>query len=80
MDDGQRATIASDMARRGRSRRGQRRALEREKAKLERDLERLAKLQPGGAPDRPIVVAAPPQVDIIAQRMRCPVCQTTLRL
>ena len=60
--------------------RTQRRANERRRLKLERDLERLAKLQPGGAPDRPIPVGAPPQIDIITQRTRCPICQTTLRL
>jgi hypothetical protein len=44
------------------------------------DLERLARLQPGGAPDRPIEIASPAQVEIIAERKPCPLCEGTLAL
>ena len=48
----------------------------RRRAQLEhvRDLERLARLAPGGAPDRPIDVDTPPLVDVMARagdRARC---------
>ncbi len=45
-----------------------------------RDLERLAGLEPGGAPDRPIEVEAPPVVDIMAEQRPCPLCQGSLHL
>lgn len=52
----------------------------RKEEKLTRDRERLARLQPGGAPDRPIGVSSPTQVDVIAARAPCPLCDTTLHL
>jgi ribosomal protein S27AE len=45
-----------------------------------RDLERLASLEPGGAPDRPIEVDAPPLVDVMAEQRACPLCQGSLHL
>ena len=45
-----------------------------------RDLERLARLELGGAPDRPIEVDTPPLVDVMAEARRCPLCEGSLRL
>ena len=45
-----------------------------------RDLERLARLAPGGAPDRPIAVDTPPLVDVMAEARPCPLCEGSLRL
>ena len=47
---------------------------------LVKDLERLARLAPGGAPDRPLDVEAPSQVEPIAQVQACPLCEGALRL
>jgi hypothetical protein len=44
------------------------------------DLERLARLAPGGAPDRPLEVEAPTQVEPIAEGTVCPLCAGPLRL
>ena len=44
------------------------------------DLERLARLAPGGAPDRPLDVEAPTQVEPIAEGAVCPLCEGALRL
>lgn len=45
-----------------------------------RDLDRLARLAPGGAPDRPIEVDTPPVVDVRAEAHPCPLCEGSLRL
>ena len=45
-----------------------------------RDLERLAELAPGGAPDRPIAVDTPPLVDVMAEATPCPLCGARLHL
>jgi len=45
-----------------------------------RDLDRLARLAPGGAPDRPIDVDTPAVVDVMAEARRCPLCEGTLQL
>ena len=45
-----------------------------------RDLERLAKLAPGGAPDRAIEIDTPPLVDLMAVAHPCPLCAGSLRL
>jgi hypothetical protein len=45
-----------------------------------RDLERLAELAPGGAPDRPIEIETPPLVEVTVATMACPLCRGTLRL
>jgi uncharacterized protein (DUF1786 family) len=57
-----------------------RRASEREARKLADDLERLARMERGGAPDRPIEVASASQVDVHARDARCPVCTGLVRL
>ena len=57
-----------------------RRARARVHEGLVSDLERLARLAPGGAPDRPIDVEAPSQVEPIAQATPCPLCRGALRL
>jgi hypothetical protein len=44
------------------------------------DLERLARLQPGGAPDRPVEIESAAQVEPIATRTPCPLCEATLAL
>jgi hypothetical protein len=48
--------------------------------KLARDLERLARREPGGAADSPIVIGSPAQVEVIAARTPCPLCGGALRL
>ena len=68
------------MARRPSSARGLRRARAREQAELVRDQERLALLQPGGSPERPLPVESSAQVDVIASATPCPLCGGTLRL
>ncbi len=45
-----------------------------------RDLERLARLVPGGTAERPLDVDTPPLVDVIAAAMPCPLCESSLRL
>ncbi|TMA52567.1 MAG: hypothetical protein E6J75_16665 [Deltaproteobacteria bacterium] len=57
-----------------------RRQRAREQARLVRDQERLARLQPGGAPERPLQVESPAQVDVVATASPCPLCGGTLRL
>lgn len=68
------------MARRPSSSRGLRRLRERAHAKLVREQERLASLRAGGAPERPVVVESPAQVDVIAGATPCPLCEGPLRL
>ena len=62
------------------SARGQRRAATRAALDLARDRQRLAKLEPGGAPDRPIPVETPPLVDLRATATPCAVCDGPLAL
>jgi hypothetical protein len=64
----------------GRRSRRERRAQARERAELVRDLEKLARLEPGGGPDRPLVVESPAQVEVMATSRPCPLCQGALRL
>jgi hypothetical protein len=45
-----------------------------------RDLERLARLAPGGAPERPIEIDTPPLVEVTVAATTCPLCGGTLRL
>jgi hypothetical protein len=60
------------------------RALRRERGrlhdKLVRDLERLARLEPGGSPERPMVVDSPAVVDLRAVAKPCPLCEGSLKL
>jgi hypothetical protein len=60
--------------------RTERRVSEREARKLTDDLERLARMERGGAPDRPIEVSSASQVDIHARDTRCPVCTGLVQL
>ena len=48
--------------------------------KLVRDLERLARLEAGGSPKRPIVVDSPAVIDLRAVAKPCPLCEGPLRL
>jgi hypothetical protein len=54
--------------------RTERRANERALEKLARDRERLAQLEPGGAPDRPIELASASQVEVHARSLPCTRC------
>ncbi len=62
------------------SARALRRGRARTHEKLVRDLDRLARLAPGGTPARPIEIASPAQVDVIAQAAPCALCGGTIRL
>ena len=64
----------------GPRRRTEQRARGRLHDKLVRDLERLARLAPGGSPKRPIVVDSPAVVDIRAVAKPCPLCEGPLKL
>jgi hypothetical protein len=44
-----------------------------------RDRERLARLLPGGTPERPIEIESPSQVEVIAAATPCPLCDATLQ-
>jgi len=72
--------ILGAVARRKPSARAIRRARAREHEGLVRDLERLARLEPGGSPERPIVIDSPARVEIIAQAKPCPLCGGPLRV
>jgi hypothetical protein len=60
------------------------RALRRERdrvtVKLARNVERLYRVSPGGAPDHPIPLQAASQVETHATANPCPLCQGLLRL
>lgn len=45
-----------------------------------RELDRLARAQPGGAPDRPLVIDSPAVVEVRAVAAPCPLCGGSLRL
>jgi hypothetical protein len=60
--------------------RGARRGRAKAHGTLVRDLERLARLEPGGSAARPIEVVSPSQVDVMAQQKPCPLCANHLRL
>jgi hypothetical protein len=68
------------MAKKKLSGRAERRDLERRAQKLTRDLERLATLAPGGAPDRPIDIDSPSQLEVHARSAPCPLCRGSLRV
>ncbi len=57
-----------------------RREIARAREKLLRELEHLASLEPGGAPERPIVVDSPVIVDLRAAAQPCPLCEGSLKL
>ena len=54
--------------------RAERRAQARADAKLARDRERLARLEPGGTPPNPIDVASASQVEVHARSLPCLRC------
>lgn len=62
------------------SARAARRARDRATVKYARDVERLYRLGPGGAPERPIALAAASQVESHATGVPCPLCQGLLRI
>lgn len=68
------------MTRRKPSARALRREKAREQTELARNLERLARLEPGGSAARPLEVDSPAQVDVIAGAKPCPLCAGPLRL
>lgn len=65
---------------RGRPDRRDRRAAGRERQKLVRDLERLARLEAGGSPERPLTIDSPAVVEVRAVAKPCPLCEGPLRL
>jgi hypothetical protein len=60
--------------------RAQRRAESRRDAKVVRDRERLAALEAGGTPERPIEVVSASLVEPKARAMPCPVCGASVRV
>jgi hypothetical protein len=60
--------------------RAERRAQARAQEKLARDRERLARLEPGGTPERPIDLESASQVEVHARALRCLRCDGDLRL
>jgi hypothetical protein len=73
-------SLHAAMGKRKPSLRTVRRTQARLHAGLVKDLERLARLAPGGAPDRPLDIEAPTQVEPIAEATACPLCKATLRV
>ena len=73
-------SLHAGMGKRKPSARFVRRARGRAHEALVKDLERLARLEPGGAPDRPLDVEAPSQVEPIAEATVCPLCDGPLKL
>ncbi len=62
------------------SERGRRRVAERAAADHVRDRARLARLEPGGTPERPITVEAVPLVELRATGTPCALCDGPLQL
>jgi len=60
--------------------RAQRRAEGRRDAKIVRERERLATLEPGGTPERPIEVVTAALVEPKARSTPCPVCSAAVRV
>ncbi len=60
--------------------RGLRRSAERAAIDLAKDRVRLAELEPGGSPERPIVVETASVIDGRARDTRCAVCEAELTL
>jgi hypothetical protein len=56
------------------------RAEDRAREKLSRDLEKLALLAPGGAPERAIAITSPAEVEVLARSTPCPICHGELRI
>jgi DNA-directed RNA polymerase subunit RPC12/RpoP len=64
----------------GKKPRSIRRAQDRETLKQAQQREKLANLEPGGAPSRPIEVVSASLVEITAESMKCPRCGGALRV
>ena len=62
------------------SARAARREAERAAVKFARDRERLAALEAGGVPERPIDLASASEVEITARSMPCPRCGGEVRV
>ena len=60
--------------------RTERRVRERAARELVRDRQKLAALQPGGAPERPIEVPSAAVIPPRARATPCPLCEGTLRV
>ncbi len=60
------------------------RLLRRERARahenLVRDLERLARLEPGGSPERPLAIDSPAVVEVRALAKACPLCGGSMKV
>lgn len=67
-------------AKRKPSARAQRREAERATEKLMRDREKLASLEPGGAPERPIEISSASEVEVVARSMPCARCGSEVRV
>lgn len=68
------------MAKRKARARTVRREQERKAEKLERDLDRLAALERGGSPERPIELESASQVEVHARATPCHRCRGTVRV
>ncbi|AKT36572.1 hypothetical protein [Chondromyces crocatus] len=68
------------MAKKKLSTRSARRAGERAAVKLTQDLDKLARLEPGGSPERPLPLESASQVEVTARGKPCPLCRGELRL
>ena len=68
------------MAKKKISPRNERRAAARDADKLARDREKLARLEPGGVPERPVDVESASQIEPHALAMRCLRCDGANRL
>jgi hypothetical protein len=60
--------------------RTERREAARAKEKLARDREKLARLEAGGSPERPIVLESASQIEVHACSLRCTRCDGDLRV
>jgi hypothetical protein len=68
------------MAKRPTRARTERRIEERRQADLARDREKVARLEPGGGPERPIAVTSASVVEPSARATPCPLCGGALRV
>lgn len=60
--------------------RTERRAQERALEKLARDRAKLALLEPGGTPERPLALESASQVEVHARTLTCPRCESEMRV
>lgn len=64
----------------GQQRRRTRRLAERARARLASEVQRAARLDPGGVPERPLVIDSSVLVDLRAVARPCLICDGSLRL